>query len=91
LALVHRAGLHQSIPHHSTFSKNRHGRLQKSNLFQQLFEEIVSRCLAAGLVGGDHLSVDGSFIEANPAKESRIYPYDRNVNGGPAQWMMCTG
>ena len=25
-----------------------------------------------GLVRGDHLSVDGSFIEANAAKESRI-------------------
>ena len=38
----------QEIPHHSTFSKNRHGRFQESNLFQQLFEEIVDRCLEAG-------------------------------------------
>ena len=40
------------------------------------------RCLPTALVGGDHLSVDGSFIEANPVKESRIYPYDLSVNGG---------
>src|SRR5246500_4982040 len=62
----------QEIPHHSTFSKNRHGRFQESNLFQQLFEEIVDRCLEAGLVQGEHLSVDGSFLLANASRLSRI-------------------
>src|SRR2546421_2100375 len=62
----------QEIPHHSTFSKNRHGRFQESGVFEQLFEEIVARCLQAGLVEGDNLSVDGSFIEANANKGSRI-------------------
>src|SRR6202011_2568488 len=65
-------GFDQEIPHHSTFSKNRHGRFQESKLFEQLFEEIVARCLEAGLVRGDDLSVDGSFVEANASKESRI-------------------
>jgi transposase len=62
-------GFDQEIPHHSTFSKNRHGRFQESKLFEQLFEEIVARCLQAGLVRGDALSVDGSFVEANASKE----------------------
>ena len=62
----------QEIPHHSTFSKNRHGRFLESNLFQQLFEEIVDRCQAAGLVEGEHLSVDGSFLPANASRSSRI-------------------
>jgi transposase len=65
-------GFDQEIPHHSTFSKNRHGRFQESKLFEQLFEEIVARCLEAGLVRGDDLSVDGSFVEANASKKSRI-------------------
>ena len=65
-------GFDQEIPHHSTFSKNRHGRFQESKLFEQLFEEIVASCLKAGLVRGDNLSVDGSFVEANASKESRI-------------------
>jgi len=65
-------GFDQEIPHHSTFSKNRHGRFQESKLFEQLFEEIVKQCVEVGLVRGEHLSVDGSFIEANAAKESRI-------------------
>jgi len=65
-------GFDQEIPHHSTFSKNRHGRFQESKLFEQLFEEIVAGCLKAGLVRGDNLSVDGSFVEANASKDSRI-------------------
>src|ERR1700694_2638450 len=65
-------GFDQEIPQHSTFAKNRHGRFQESKLFEQLFEEIVRQCVEVGLVQGDNLSVDGSFIEANAAKESRI-------------------
>jgi hypothetical protein len=37
-------GFDQETPHHSTFSKNRHGRFHESNLFEQLFEQIVSQC-----------------------------------------------
>jgi transposase len=65
-------GFDQEIPHHSTFSKNRHGRFQESKLFEELFEQIVRQCMEVGLVQGQHLSVDGSFVEANAAKESRI-------------------
>jgi transposase len=64
----------QEIPHHSTFSKNRHGRFEESKLFQQLFEEIVARCVKAGLVKGKHMSVDGSFIQANADHHSRVPP-----------------
>jgi transposase len=65
-------GFDQEIPHHSTFSKNRHGRFQESRLFEELFEQIVRQCVEVGLVQGKHLSVDGTFVEANAAKESRI-------------------
>ncbi len=65
-------GFDQEIPHHSTFSKNRHGRFQESKLFEELFEQIVRQCVEVGLVQGENLSVDGSFVEANAAKESRI-------------------
>ena len=65
-------GLDQEIPHHSTFSKNRHGRFQESKLFEEMFAHIVRQCVEVGLVQGKHLSVDGSFVEANAAKQSRI-------------------
>ncbi len=65
-------GFDQEVPHPSTFSKNRHGRFQESKLFEQLFEQIVKQCVEVGLVQGKHLSVDGSFVEANASKQSRI-------------------
>src|ERR1700751_2268525 len=65
-------GFDEEVPHHSTFSKNRHGRFLESNLFQELFEEIVTRCLQTGLVKGEHMSVDGSFIQANADHHSRV-------------------
>lgn len=65
-------GLEQEVPDHSTFSKNRHGRFQQSGVFQEVFEEIVRRCLAVGLVEGRSLSVDGSLVEANASRQKRI-------------------
>jgi transposase len=65
-------GFDQEIPDHSTFSKNRHGRFQESHLFQEMFERVVDQCISAGLVNGEHMSVDGSFILANANNHSRI-------------------
>src|SRR5664279_4310477 len=65
-------GFDQEIPHHSTFSKNRHGRFQQSRVFQELFERIVEQCMVVGLVQGEQMSVDGSFIRANADHHSRI-------------------
>jgi transposase len=42
-------GFDQEIPHHSTFSKNRHGRFQESNLFQEIFEEMVALPASRGV------------------------------------------
>ena len=67
-----RGGLDHAVPHDSTFSKNRHGRSRESELFRDLFEEIVGRCLAAGLVEGESFSVDGSLIEADAGRASRV-------------------
>ena len=64
--------LDQEIPSHSTFSKNRHGRFRQSGMFREVFEEIVRRCLAVGLVEGRNLAVDGTLVEANASRESRI-------------------
>src|SRR5258708_6145180 len=64
-------GFDQEIPHHSTFSKNRHGRFQELKLFEQLFEEIVARCLEAGLVQGD-LSGCGAAGEWRVLEQRRL-------------------
>ena len=68
-----RLSLEDSIPDHSTFSKNRHGRFRDSDLFRRLFERVVESCVAAGLVGGEGFAVDASVIEADA---SRFHPSD---------------
>jgi len=45
-------GFDQEVPHHSTFSKNRHGRFQESKLFEELFAGVVKQCVEVGLVRG---------------------------------------
>ena len=47
-----RLGLDGDVPDHSTFSKNRHGRFRDSDLLRELFETVLRRCMAEGLVGG---------------------------------------
>ena len=67
-----RLGFDQEIPDHSTFSKNRHGRFRQSGVFREVFEEIVRRCLEAGLVEGQNLAVDGTMVGANASRQSRV-------------------
>src|SRR5260370_20310449 len=45
-------GFDRELPDHSTFSKNRHGRFRAAGGFRDVFEEIVRRCIAPGLVEG---------------------------------------
>ena len=65
-----RLGLDGEVPDHSTFSKNRHGRFRDSDLLRQLFEIVVRRCMAEGLVGGEGFAVDASLIKADANRQS---------------------
>ena len=62
--------LEDKVPDHSTFSKNRHGRFQDTNLFREMFYQIVGQAIAKGLVRGKHLSTDASLIAADAAMSS---------------------
>jgi transposase len=62
----------EEIPDHSTFSKNRHGRFRQSGVFREVFEEIVRRCLEAGLVEGQNVAVGGTMVGANASRQSRV-------------------
>jgi transposase len=65
-------GFDQEVPHHSTFSKNRHGRFQESSLFLELFERIVQQCMNVGLLRGVDLSVDSTQIRADASPDRTI-------------------
>jgi transposase len=69
-----RLGFEREIPDHSTFSKNRHGRFRGTGVFLEVFEEIVRRCLKAGLVEGKRLSVDGTMVTANASPQRGTKP-----------------
>jgi hypothetical protein len=67
-----RLGLEGAVPDPSTFSKNRHGRFRESVLFRRLFEEVVARCMRAGLVGGEGFAIDASVIEADTSSGCKV-------------------
>ncbi|HBP5015413.1 TPA: transposase [Pseudomonas aeruginosa] len=74
-----RLGLEDEVPNLSTFSKNRHGRFRDSDLFRWLFNEVLRRCMAAGLVKGEGFAVDASIIKADASRQ-------RGVAGDEVDW-----
>src|SRR5712671_343705 len=67
-----RLGLDGSVPDHSSFSKNRHGRFRDSDLLRRLFETVLQRCIDEGLVGGEGFAVDASLIQADASDRTRV-------------------
>src|SRR4030088_1101362 len=67
-----RLGLDGSVPDHSTFSKNRHGRFRDSDLLRLLFETVLQRCIDEGLIGGKGFAIDASLIQADASDRNRV-------------------
>ena len=67
-----RLNLEDAVPEHSTFSKNRHGRFRDSGAFRWLFDEVVRRCMGAGLVKGEGFAVDASVVAADASRQRGI-------------------
>ena len=63
-----RLDLDDTIPDHSTFSVNRHGRFRDSDILRHAFEAVVRACMDAGLVKGEGFAVDASVMEANASR-----------------------
>ncbi len=61
-----------AVPHHSTFSKNRHGRFRDADVFRLLFENTVRQCIAAGLVAAKDAAIDASFIAADASWQRKM-------------------
>jgi transposase len=67
-----RLGLQDAVPEHSTFSKNRHGRFRDSDAFRHLFETVLQRCIAEGLVGGEGFAIDASVVKADASRDNAV-------------------
>jgi transposase len=64
-------GLEGWVPNRSTFAKKRNGRFADGDIRRRVFEMIVDRYAAFGLVGGQAAAVDGSTIAADASCELR--------------------
>src|SRR2546429_387148 len=74
-----RLGLDDKVPDHSSFSKNRHGRFRESDVFRHVFEGVVRRCMAEGLVRGEGFAIDASVVKAD-ANRQRGVPSTENID-----------
>jgi transposase len=77
-----RLSLEDKVPDHSTFSKNRHGRFRESDAFRQLFESVLQRCMAEGLVGGEGFATDASVVKADASRQRHREGDDDDWGGG---------
>ncbi len=73
-------GLEDEVPNLSTFSKSRYGRFLDSHLFRWLFNEVLRRCMAAGLVKGEGFAVDASIIKAAWVASDEVDWSDPNLS-----------
>lgn len=67
-----RLGLEDKVPDRSTFSKNRHGRFRDNDTLRFVFEKVLARCLAEGLVGGGGFAIDASVIKADASRQRGV-------------------
>jgi len=77
-------GIEDGIPDHSVFSRARHERFRESEALRRVFESVVGKCIAAGLVGGEGFSIDASLIRADVDKKKRT-PGDQPLNWPKAE------
>lgn len=71
-------GIEDGIPDHSVFSRARHERFRQSDALRRVFEGVVAKCIAVGLVGGESFSIDASLIKADVDKKKRV-PGDQPI------------
>ncbi len=76
-----RLSIEDQVPDHSTFSKNRHGRFREAEAFRFVFEDVLERCMEAGLVGGEGFAVDASVVKADASRQ-RHHDDDDDWGGG---------
>lgn len=57
--------LDEPVPNHSTFSQLRRRKFGRTNLFEEIFDEVVRICMDRGLITGKLLLTDSTHVRAN--------------------------
>ncbi|MNC12218.1 Transposase DDE domain protein [compost metagenome] len=61
-------GLTEQVPDHSTISWNRNGRFQGTEVFQDIFDEVVRLAMSHHMIAGRLLITDSTHMQANANK-----------------------
>ena len=65
-------GMTEKIPHFSTFSKNYTRRFQYSDVFEKIFNHILTEAVMSGYVDARSVFIDGTHIKASANKNKKI-------------------
>lgn len=65
-------GITDKVPDHVTISWNRHGRFKGTNIFQEIFDEIVRQAMRHNMVEGKVLFTDSTHLKANANKKKYL-------------------
>jgi transposase len=60
--------LDEELPWHSTISRTR--KLFGEEIFEKVFALVLEQCIEAGLVSGEHQSIDSTLVKANASLDS---------------------
>lgn len=74
--------IEDTVPDHWTFSKNRHGRCREAQAFRFVFAQVLQRCIAEGLVGGDSFAVAASIVTADASRQRHHEDDDDDCGSG---------
>lgn len=74
-----------NVPDHCTISQNRRRRFRGTDVFREIFERVVLKCIDAGLVGGKCVVMDSTHVRANAdnTKSETI-----EVMTGPSEYLL---
>jgi len=63
--------LDERAPDHSTISQTRRRKWKDTNVFEEIFAEVVRKCMDAGLVDGSLILTDSTHVKANVSNNRR--------------------
>ena len=78
--------LGQDTPHYSTFSQNYIRRFKDSNIFEEIFTNIVEQAIEYGLVKGETFFTDSTYKKAN-ANKNKFHEEVTQVVQQRKQWI----
>lgn len=78
--------LGQETPHYSTFSQNYIRRFKDSNIFEEIFTNIVEQAIEYGLVKGETFFTDSTHKKAN-ANKNKFHEEVQQVVKQRKQWL----